>query len=85
MLDGQAYNGINSGHGVLKSIGLMSTNGIIDGLKMVHIKLFEASVEHLLESDQLDTSYLHGDGSNTVVQKGVTMSASSDLSEQTEH
>ena len=33
-------------------------------------KLFEASVEHLLESDQLDTSCLHGDGSNTVVKKG---------------
>ena len=36
-------------------------------------KLFEASVEHLLESDQLDTSCGHGDGSNTVVQKGVTI------------
>ena len=34
-------------------------------------KLFEASVEHLLESDQLDTSCLHGDGSNTVAKKGV--------------
>ena len=36
-------------------------------------KLFEASVEHLLESDQLDTSCLHGDGSNTVAKKGVTI------------
>ena len=35
-------------------------------------KLFEASVLHLLESDQLDTSCLHGDGSNTVVKKGGT-------------
>ena len=30
-------------------------------------KLFEASVIHLLDTDQLDTSRLHGDGSNTVV------------------
>ena len=29
--------------------------------------LFEASVIHLLDTDQLDTSRLHGDGSNTVV------------------
>ena len=35
-------------------------------------KLFEASVGHLLDSDQLDTSCLHGDGSNTVVKKGGT-------------
>ncbi len=35
-------------------------------------KLFEASVGHLHDSDQLDTSCLHGDGSNTVVKKGVT-------------
>ena len=34
-------------------------------------KLFEASVIHLLDTDQLDTSRLHGDGSNTVVKKGV--------------
>ena len=33
-------------------------------------KLFEASVEHLLDTDQLDTSCIHGDGSNTVVKKG---------------
>ena len=33
-------------------------------------KLFEASVIHLLDTDQLDTSRLHGDGSNTVVKKG---------------
>lgn len=36
-------------------------------------KLFEASVLHLLDTDQLDTSCLHGDGSNTVVKKGVTI------------
>ena len=35
-------------------------------------KLFEASVIHLLDTDQLDTSQLHGDGSNTVVKKGET-------------
>ena len=33
-------------------------------------KLFEASVLNLLESNQLDTSCIHGDGSNTVVKKG---------------
>ena len=32
--------------------------------------LFEASVLHLLDNDQLDTSCLHGDGSNTIVKKG---------------
>ena len=34
-------------------------------------KLFEASVIHLLDTQQLDTSRLHGDGSNTVVKKGA--------------
>ena len=34
-------------------------------------KLFEASVIHLLDTEQLDTSRLHGDGSNTVVKKGA--------------
>lgn len=34
-------------------------------------KLFEASVIHLLDTAQLDTSRLHGDGSNTVVKKGA--------------
>lgn len=33
--------------------------------------LFEASVIHLRETDQLDPSILHGDGSNMVVKKGV--------------
>ena len=33
-------------------------------------KLFEASVIHLLDTKQLDTSRLHGDGANTVVKKG---------------
>jgi transposase len=33
-------------------------------------RLFEASVIHLKDTDQLDTSILHGDGSNTVVKKG---------------
>ena len=35
-------------------------------------KLFEASVLHLLDNDQLDTTCIHGDGSNTVVKKGET-------------
>jgi transposase len=33
-------------------------------------RLFEASVETLLEEDLLDLSLLHGDGSNTVAKKG---------------
>ena len=33
--------------------------------------LFEASIIHLHHTDQLDTSVLHGDGSNTVVKKGA--------------
>jgi len=33
-------------------------------------KLFEASIIHLKDTDQLDTSIIHGDGSNTVVKKG---------------
>jgi hypothetical protein len=33
--------------------------------------LFEASVIHLHDTEQLDTSVLHGDGSNTVVKKGA--------------
>lgn len=43
-------------------------------------KLFEASVGHLLDTDQLETSCLHGDGSNTVVKKGVTTSVIQDTS-----
>ena len=37
-------------------------------------KLFEASIIHLKDTDQLDVSTLHGDGSNTVVKKGVKKS-----------
>lgn len=37
--------------------------------------LFDASVIHLHHLDQLDTSVLHGDGSNTVVKKGGQGSA----------
>ena len=37
--------------------------------------LFAASVMHLKDTDQLDTSVLHGDGSNTVVKKGAKASA----------
>jgi len=33
-------------------------------------RLFEASVINLADTDQLDLSVLHGDGSNTVVKKG---------------
>lgn len=34
-------------------------------------KLFRSSVIHLKETDQLDLSVLHGDGSNTVAKKGA--------------
>ena len=37
--------------------------------------LFEASIIHLHQNEQLDTSVLHGDGSNTVVKKGAQVSA----------
>lgn len=36
--------------------------------------LFEASIIELRDTDQLDLSILHGDGSNTVVKKGGTTS-----------
>ncbi len=34
-------------------------------------KLFLASVIHLKNTEQLDTSVIHGDGTNTVVKKGA--------------
>lgn len=34
-------------------------------------KLFSASIIHLKDTDQLDTTMIHGDGSNTVVKKGA--------------
>ena len=42
--------------------------------------LFEASIIHLHHTDQLDTSVLHGDGSNTVVKKGARVSATPAIS-----
>jgi len=33
--------------------------------------LFDAAILHLHQTDQLDTSVLYGDGSNTVVKKGA--------------
>jgi transposase len=36
-----------------------------------YLKLFSASVIHLKDTNQLDTSIIHGDGSNTVVKKGA--------------
>ena len=42
-------------------------------------KLFEASVIHLLDTDQLDASRLHGDGSNTVVKKGAMARDTQDI------
>ena len=32
--------------------------------------LFQASVIHLIDTDELDTTRLQGDGSNTVIKKG---------------
>jgi len=43
-------------------------------------KLFSASIIHLKETKQLDTSIIHGDGSNTVVKKGVQASVTQDTS-----
>jgi transposase len=40
-----------------------------------YLRLFEASVIHLRDTAQLNTSLLHGDGSNTVVKKGERASA----------
>ena len=40
--------------------------------------LFRASVIHLLDTGELDTTRLHGDGSNTVVKKGETASDTPD-------
>ena len=40
--------------------------------------LFQASVIHLLDTGQLDTTRLHGDGSNTIVKKGVMVSDTQD-------
>lgn len=42
--------------------------------------LFAASVIHLKDTDQLDVSILHGDGSNLVVKKGGRASAILDTS-----
>ena len=38
-------------------------------------KAFIAAVKHLADENKLDLSLLHGDGSNTVAQKGATASA----------
>ena len=69
------FNGSNSEPGGMNSIGLMSINGIIAGSKDgSYENLFQASGIHLLDTDELDTTRLHGDGSNTVVKKGVMVS-----------
>jgi transposase len=43
-------------------------------------KLLYASIINLKDTDQLDTSIIHGDGSNTVVKKGVPESVIQDTS-----
>ena len=43
-------------------------------------KLFSASVIHLKDTEQLDTTIIHGDGSNTVVKKGAPALAIRDIS-----
>ena len=47
-------------------------------------KLFEASVIHLKDTEQLDTSIIHGDGTNTVVKKGALASATQDTNTRKE-
>ena len=47
-------------------------------------KLFEASVIHLKATGQLDTSIIHGDGTNTVVKKGVQASVTQDTNTRKE-
>ena len=47
-------------------------------------KLFSASVIHLKDTDQLDTSIIHGDGSNTVVKKGALTSDTQDTNTRKE-
>ena len=46
--------------------------------------LFDASIIQLHQADQLDTSVLHGDGSNTVVKKGAQVSATPAISTRKE-
>jgi transposase len=47
-------------------------------------KLFEASVIHLKDTEQLDTSIIHGDGTNTVVKKGALASVIQDTNTRKE-
>ena len=47
-------------------------------------ELFSASVIHLKDTNQLDTTIIHGDGSNTVVKKGALASAIQDTSTRKE-
>ncbi len=47
-------------------------------------KLFEASVIHLKDTEQLDTSIIHGDGTNTVVKKGAQASVIQDTNTRRE-
>ncbi len=47
-------------------------------------RLFEASVIHLKDTAQLDTSLLHGDGTNTVVKKGELASVTQDTNTRKE-
>ena len=42
-------------------------------------KLFSASIIHLKDTDQLDTSIIHCDGSNTVVKKGAKELVTQDI------
>jgi transposase len=47
-------------------------------------KLFSASIIHLKDTNQLDTSIIHGDGTNTVVKKGALASVTQDTSTRRE-
>ncbi len=47
-------------------------------------KLLSASIINLKDTDQLDISIIHGDGSNTIVKKGVLESVIQDINTRKE-
>ena len=73
-----ASNGTNSRHDAMRYTGQMFIYVTTGGLDGSYQKLFSASVIHLKDTDQLDISLIHGDGSNTVVKKGVPASVTQD-------
>jgi hypothetical protein len=77
----QVFNGISLKQSEMNFITPTSTNGTIDGPKTGSYQaLFDASIIQLHQADPLDTSVLHGDGSNPVVKKGTQVSATPAIS-----